>query len=193
MMNRVIRGALLLVLTLTMGACCGAAAETKETPATCLKEKGCPEPEKLPACGDSVMARALAEVLSGAETLVGREVAVSAPLRMAGTMCTLVLCPAGQCCNRCGASLVLAVDETVRHLDPRGLFLYYDQAAPGGKQYSCGGDDSLICCSVRADGQAVVATGKLKVMSEGMKGKTYGLVNARLCSPALAVEKTGTL
>ncbi len=185
-------------LALCATACCGASAANRPTntaasaskapEGTCLKEKGCPKQEALPVCGADLQGKPIKEVLAGAAELVGKEAAVTGPLRRAGTVCTLALCAEGQCCNSCGASLVLSDDDKIQHMDPSGLFLYYDKSAPGGKQYSCGGDDSLVCCSVRADGQAVIAVGQIKVLGEGAQGKTHGLVNARLCVPPLAVE-----
>ncbi len=187
-MKSLIHTAMLMGLALTVGACCGAAASTKQTPATCLKEKGCPPPEALPVCAPAGEALDLQAALAAAPEQLGAEISVKAPLRRAGTVCTLLLCQAGQCCNNCGASLVLSNSEKPDHMEPGSLSLYYDKAAPGGKSYSCGGDDSLVCCSARADGQAVVATGKIKVLGEGAKGTIYGLSNARLCVPPTAVQ-----
>lgn len=189
MKNLILPSVLLMGAALFVGACCGAAgSSTKQEQATCLKTKGCPTPKALPVCAPGVEAQELATVMGMAEAQVGKEISARAPLRRAGTMCTLLLCPAGQCCNQCGASLALTGSAKVEHLEPGSLFLYYDRDAPGGVAYSCGGDDSLVCCSVRADGQAIIATGKLKVLGEGTKGKSYGLINARLCVPPVGVE-----
>lgn len=182
------RIALLAGMALGLSACCGAAASTREAPATCLKTRGCPAPRALPVCAPGAEALELATLLGTAQAQVGKEVSVRAPLRKAGTICTLLLCGAGQCCNQCGASLALSSSDKVEHLEPGAIFLYYDDKSSGGVEYSCGGDDSLVCCSARADGQAIIATGKLKVLGEGIEGKTYGLSNAKLCVPATAVE-----
>jgi hypothetical protein len=188
-MKTITRVILLAGLALPASACCGAAAATKDSPSvTCLKEKGCPEVSALPVCAPGAEAQDLGMVLGAADTRVGKEISVRGPLRRATTVCTLALCLPGPCCNRCGASLALSAADKVDHLDPGSLFLYYDKGKRGVKAYDCAGDDSLVCCSARADGQAVIATGKLKVLGEGVSGRTYALEDARLCVQARAVQ-----
>jgi len=190
-MKTIIRAGLIMVLALSVSACCGAAAATKDSPeAACLKEKGCSAPAALPVCAAGAQAQELGFLLGAADAQVGNVISVRGPLRQASTVCTLALCKPGTCCNRCGASLALSAADRVDHLAPGALFLYYESGKAGVTEYSCGGDDSLVCCSARADGQAVIATGKLKVMGEGVKGKSYALENAKLCVQARAVQTT---
>jgi hypothetical protein len=56
-------------------------------------------------------------------------------------------CAPGACCNKLEMQLVL-VGEPSGSLPLRG--------------FTCSGDDSVLCCSVPAEGQAVVAKGRLQ-------------------------------
>ena len=65
------------------------------------------------------------------------------------------------CCNHCGAALALG----------GALWLT-------GAQLGCGGDESLICCSLDAHGQQVVARGVLRRYCN-----TLALEDATVCAP----------
>lgn len=76
---------------------------------------------------------------------------------------TAVACAAGQCCNHVSVRAVLA--GPVVDVELVGL--------------GCAGDESRLCCNVSAEGQQVVATGRLR---RAEASKAWQLVDASLCA-----------
>jgi len=89
---------------------------------------------------------------------------------------TLPACHLGECCHQIGTSVVL---------DNRGIAAELENAehALGLVGCECRGDDSKGCCTVIADGRAVIAKGRL-VESAGLESRAplRELREASLCA-----------
>jgi len=129
--------------------------EKKDWQANCKIQKGCAAaPQELPICGAEVPQRPWVDVVSEGDVLVGKEVAVSGTLGLSLIKKTgSGPCPSGACCHTLEMQIVL-VGEPTGSLPLRGLI--------------CSGDDSLLCCNVPVDGQAVVARGRLQKLASGV-------------------------
>lgn len=133
---------------------------------SCLKDKGgCADAPKAPVspCIMGGEALSLAGILDNPPA-DGSSVSVQGPLRRGIGMCTEKACSAvDACCNGCGASLVLSAQ-------PSPVDLYTGQAPQavllsgklGGVSLACGGDESLLCCPLAAEGEAVIISGTLR-------------------------------
>jgi hypothetical protein len=127
--------------------------------ASCLVHRPCPTPTRrvLLPCAAATSARPWSELVatlpSFSESFASRIVTIRGRLMLDWPTSTAALCmtrhPDGLhddgCCNHIGTGIVL-VDSN------QGLAL---------DGFSCGGDDSRICCNAPAYGQLVVATGRL--------------------------------
>lgn len=80
-------------------------------------------------------------------------------------------CEPGECCH--SLSFAMVVDGT-----PSALLL---------KGFGCAGDDSKLCCTVPADGQEVIAKGRLEKAPKG-SAAAYQLADAKLCLAPAPVE-----
>ena len=129
--------------------------DKKDWQANCRIQKGCTTaPQELPVCDPQVPQRPWVDVVTEGDVLVGKEVVVSGTLGLSLLKKTgSGACQPGACCHTLDMQIVL-VGEPTGSLPLRGL--------------NCSGDDSLLCCSVRADGQAVVARGRLQKLAAGV-------------------------
>ncbi len=151
---------------LCLAVCVAACALVLGGCSSCLKDKGgCVESPKAPISPCIMGGEALS--LSGLlenPPADGSSVAVQGPLRQGIGMCTQKACSAvDACCNGCGASLVLSAQ-------PSPVDLYTGQAPQavllsgklGGVSLVCGGDESLLCCPLAAEGEQVIVSGTLR-------------------------------
>jgi len=128
--------------------------DKKDWQANCKIQRPCvPETKNLPSCEAHVAQRPWVDVVSEGEAVLGKEVEVSGTLGLSLIKKTgSGACAPGACCHTLDMQLVL-VGEPNGSLPLRGL--------------TCSGDDSTLCCSVPADGQAVVARGRLRKLDAG--------------------------
>ena len=140
----------------------------------CTKDIGCPAARALPTCPDDWRPVPMAKVIEQRNQLVGKEVTVIGPLNY-GAMCTERGCPQDVCCNGCSGQVNLGTITTRGY---KGLIIRNDAL---GNLLSCGGDDSMVCCALKAEGQPVVVTGTL-VRTESAPAD-YALDDAFLCTP----------
>lgn len=144
----------------------GKSRDKRDWQANCKIQKACsPEARELPTCETHVLQRPWVDVVSEGDVVLGKEVEVSGTLGLSLIKKTgSGTCAPGACCHTLEMQLVL-VGEPVGSLPLRGL--------------TCSGDDSALCCSVPADGQAVVARGRLQKATAG--GSKWQLNDATLC------------
>jgi len=123
--------------------------------ASCKIQKGCePGPQEIPTCEAQVPQRPWVDVVTEGDVLLGKEVVVSGTLGLSLIKKTgSGTCAPGACCHTLDMQIVL-IGEPTGSLPLRGL--------------TCSGDDSVLCCKVPADGQAVVARGRLRKASAGV-------------------------
>ena len=128
--------------------------DKKDWQANCKIQRPCaPETKELPTCDAQVAQRPWVDVVSEGDAALGKEVEVSGTLGLSLIKKTgSGECAPGACCHTLDMQLVL-VGEPDGSLPLRGL--------------TCSGDDSTLCCSVPADGQAVVARGRLRKVGAG--------------------------
>ena len=129
--------------------------DKKDWQANCKIQQACtPQAKELPACDTDVPQRPWVDVVSEGDGSIGKEVQVSGTLGLSLIKKTgSGACAPGACCHTLDMQIVL-VGEPTGSLPLRGL--------------TCSGDDSLLCCSVPAEGQAVVARGRLQKLSAGV-------------------------
>jgi len=134
--------------------------------ANCRIQKKClPEPQAIPACDANVPQRPWVDVVSEGEALLGKEVAVSGTIGLSLLKKTgSGACPPGACCHTLEMQIVL-VGEPAGSLPLNGLV--------------CSGDDSALCCSVPAEGESVVARGRLQKGAPGVS--KWRLNDPQLC------------
>jgi hypothetical protein len=142
------------------------ARDKKDWQASCLIQHACaPAPQQIPTCAAQVPERPWVDVVTEGDALAGKEVAVSGTVGLSLIKKTgSGTCQPGACCRTLEMQIVL-VGEPQGSLPLRGL--------------TCVGDDSAVCCSVPADGQAVVARGRLQKSAIG--GSKWQLSEPRLC------------
>jgi len=142
--------------------------DKKDWQANCMIQRACvPETKPLPTCDAQVPQRPWVDVVSEGDALLGKEVEVSGTLGLSLIKKTgSGACTPGACCHKLEMQIVL-VGEPAGSLPLRGL--------------TCSGDDSTLCCSVPADGQAVVAHGRLQKAAAG------GVSKWQLSDPTLCV------
>jgi hypothetical protein len=140
--------------------------DKKDWQANCKIQRPCvPEAKSLPTCEANVTQRPWVDVVTEGNAVAGKEVEVSGTVGL-----SLVKktgggeCAPGACCHTLDMQLVL-IGEPNGSLPLKGL--------------TCSGDDSTLCCSVPADGQAVVARGKLKKITAGLS--QWQLIDPTLC------------
>lgn len=123
--------------------------DKKDWQANCMIQRACaPETKEIPICEAQVQQRPWVDVVTEGDRLLGKEVWVSGTLGLSLIKQTgSGACAPGACCHTLEMQIVL-VGEPTGSLPLRGL--------------TCSGDDSTLCCSVPADGQAVVARGVLQ-------------------------------
>jgi hypothetical protein len=140
--------------------------DKKDWQANCKIQRPCvPEAKDLPSCEANVTQRPWVDVVSEGDAVLGKEVEVSGTLGLSLLKKTgSGECAPGACCHTLDMQLVL-VGEPNGSLPLRGL--------------TCSGDDSVLCCSVPADGQAVVARGRLRKPGAGTK--QWQLEDPTLC------------
>jgi hypothetical protein len=141
--------------------------DKKDWQASCMIQRACvPETKEMPTCEANVLQRPWVDVVSEGDALLGKEVVVSGTLGLSLIKKTgSGACAPGACCHTLEMQIVL-VGEPSGSLPLRGL--------------TCSGDDSALCCSVPAEGQAVVARGHLQ------KGPG-GVSKWQLSEPALCL------
>jgi hypothetical protein len=141
--------------------------EKQDWQANCMIQRAClPETKQLPTCDAQVPQRPWIDVVSEGDGLLGKEVQVSGTLGLSLIKKTgSGACTPGACCHKLDMQLVL-VGEPTGSLPLRGL--------------TCSGDDSVLCCSVPAEGQAVVARGRLQKAAAGGVNK-WQLSDTTLC------------
>jgi hypothetical protein len=140
--------------------------DKKDWQANCKIQRACsPESQSIAVCDPGVPQRPWVDVVSEGDVVLERDVAVS------GTIGLSLLkktgsgpCAPGACCHTLEMQIVL-VGEPTGSLPLRGL--------------TCSGDDSILCCSVPTEGQAVVARGRLQ-KAPGV-GSKWQLANPTLC------------
>ena len=140
--------------------------DKKDWQASCMIQKPCtPETQELPACDAGALQRPWVDVVTEGDAVLGKEVMVGGTLGLSLIKKTgSGSCAPGACCHTLEMQIVL-VGEPEGSLPLRGL--------------TCAGDDSTLCCSVPAEGQAVVATGRLQRLGTG--GKKWQLNEPKLC------------
>ena len=140
--------------------------DKKDWQANCKIQRPCvPETKNIPSCDAQVTQRPWVDVVSEGNAVLGKEVEVSGTLGLSLIKKTgSGECAPGACCHTLDMQLVL-VGEPSGSLPLRGL--------------TCSGDDSTLCCSVPADGQAVIARGKLQKV--GTAANQWQLNDPTLC------------
>lgn len=147
----------------------GAAISAEAWNPSCLIHRGCPrESRALPSCPAGKVAPAWRELQVEAAALNGKTIDVSGPLGLAPAEARANSgpCAKGVCCHT--LRLRLALDGTPLSLPLQGL--------------SCSGDDSKLCCAVPAEGQTVIAHGRL-VKTQAPSGVQWQLEGVSLCTP----------
>ncbi|HEY0466350.1 MAG TPA: hypothetical protein VGC79_19200 [Polyangiaceae bacterium] len=134
--------------------------------ANCKIQKACvPESKEIQTCDAQLSQRPWVDVVTEGDALLGKEVVVSGTLGLSLIKKTgSGVCAPGACCHLLEMQIVL-VGEPDGSLPLRGL--------------TCSGDDSILCCSVPADGQSVVARGRLQKGASG--GSKWQLSEPTLC------------
>jgi hypothetical protein len=129
--------------------------DKKDWQANCKIQHACtPETPELAVCDARVTQRPWVDVVSEGDALLGKQVEVTGTLGLSLIKKTgPTACAPGACCHTLDMQIVL-VGEPTGSLPLRGL--------------TCSGDDSTLCCSVPADGQAVVAKGRLRKRTDGV-------------------------
>jgi len=140
--------------------------DKKDWQANCKIQRACtPEPKDIPTCEAHVPQRPWVDVISEGDAVLGKAVEVSGTLGLSLIKKTgPAKCAPGACCHALEMQLVL-VGEPSGSLPLLGL--------------TCSGDDSTLCCSVPAEGQAVVARGRLEKGTGG--GGKWQLREPTLC------------
>ena len=140
--------------------------DKKDWQANCKIQRACvPETQQLPICDRQVPQRPWIDVVTEGDVLLDKEVAVSGTLGLSLIKKTgSGACAPGACCHTLDMQIVL-VGEPTGSLLLHGL--------------TCSGDDSTLCCSVPAEGQAVVARGRLQKARIGSK---WQLSDPTLCA-----------
>jgi hypothetical protein len=140
--------------------------EKKDWQASCRIQRACaPETKAIPTCDAQVPQRPWVDAVTEGNALLGKEVAVSGTLGLSLIKKTgSGTCAPGACCHTLDMQIVL-VGEPTGSLPLRGL--------------TCSGDDSALCCSVPAEGQAVVAKGRLQKAAGS--GSQWQLSEPSLC------------
>jgi hypothetical protein len=116
-------------------------------------------------------------VLAAPENWTGKQVAIRGPLRKGGTWCTLMFCVDGGCCNHCGSRLVLGKPGPPGD----GSLSLENEQEP--KLFACHGDESLVCCALKARGQEVIARGTFSARSDDALSAPHTLQGATVCAP----------
>ena len=162
---------------------CGAGLAVAGCGSECLADKGGCRDEptiQLATCEASVDVLALADLGAVAADRVGQTVVVEGPLRRDAGACTQLGCSNfDDCCNGCGAGLLLSEDE-----EPP-LARVGDLALSGqvdDVDLACGGDESIICCPVPVDGRLVRVTGALAEYGISAEGMRYAVHVEAMCS-----------
>ena len=139
--------------------------DKKDWDASCMIQRACsPEPKEIPFCDANAPQKPWSEAAAEGDALLGKAIAVSGTLGLSLTNKTGAgKCAPGVCCHKLDMQIVL-VSEPGGSLPLRGL--------------TCSGDDSTLCCRVPAEGQAVIATGKLEKAGGASK---WQLAGAKLC------------
>jgi len=102
-----------------------------------------------------------------ADSLVGKVIEVKGGLGLTGSNALSRVCAPGECCHSLRFGMVLEGREV--------LFF---------PSLTCAGDDSKVCCSMPAEGQVVMAHGKLE------RAKGPGIVKWQIRNPTLCVPGT---
>ncbi len=142
---------------------------------SCQVHRKCAKaPTAIPDCEAGVIAEEWGQLQYNADKHVGQMVAVQGPLaltpaRPPGSQ----KCAPGACCHALMMNIVL---------DGRPEAV----ALPGN---TCTGDDSAMCCSMPANGQTVIARGKVQRASAA-SGLKFQLLNATFCIPKPPTEIT---
>jgi len=152
------------------------------TAGTCLAKTGCRAVPSLPACPPGLVTKTLAEVVTSGDEFLGKEIAVRGPLRHTKPTCTHTACQHGQCCNRCSAKLVLSEHDGVSAFKGAVDAILVDNIGDLDR-YTCKGDDSTVCCVVRASGNEVVARGTLGTAGVAAQSDTWSMSGTTLCAP----------
>jgi hypothetical protein len=128
--------------------------DKKDWQANCKIQRACtPEAKHIPTCDANESQRPWVDAVTEGDALAGKEVVVSGTLGLSLIKKTGAgACAPGACCHTLEMQIVL-VGEPSGSLPLLGL--------------TCSGDDSALCCSVPADGQAVVAKGRLQKAAAG--------------------------
>ncbi|MET0792707.1 MAG: hypothetical protein ABW061_14395 [Polyangiaceae bacterium] len=138
--------------------------------ASCLMHRACPFKEQaVPTCETGKGAARWSELQLQADSLLGKTVDVKGGLGLApiqGTSNQTTKCAADSCCH--ALRMAITIDGDPIALPLVGL--------------SCAGDDSKLCCSVPANGQTVIAHGRLaKAPGKGLS--KWQLEDVTLCEP----------
>jgi len=143
----------------------------------CLHERGCSPPQPQPRqCEAATTAIPVEQVLTAPDRLLGRQVALRGALQVGGTLKTLMNCGREMpCCNE--SSAALAIGALGEKFVGRMVILENEQAP---RQFSCAGDDSMVCCGLDARGQEVIASGRL---TRGGAPPSLRLASATVCAP----------
>ena len=101
---------------------------------------------------------------------------LTGPLVKRGAECTEGECER-TCCNTCVSVVTIGDADSGRYVH------LVSPETPG--LYLCRGDESLLCCQFKADGQTVVAQGTFQVTT-GMTPPVYQLFATELCTESTA-------
>ncbi len=128
--------------------------DKKDWQANCMIQHACvPETKELPTCDVRVVQRPWVDIVTEGDAVLGKEVAATGTLGLSLIKKTgSGKCAPSACCHTLEMQIVL-VGEPAGSLPLLGL--------------TCSGDDSTMCCSVPAEGQAVIATGRLQKAAGG--------------------------
>ncbi|HET7542592.1 MAG TPA: hypothetical protein VFK05_22130 [Polyangiaceae bacterium] len=129
--------------------------DKKDWQANCKIQQPCsPEPRELPTCDAQAVQRPWVDAVTEGDALIGKEVSVSGTVGLSLIKKTgSGTCAPGACCHTLEMQIVL-VGEPTGSLPLHGL--------------TCSGDDSTLCCSVPAEGQSVIARGRLQKLTSGV-------------------------
>jgi len=129
--------------------------DKKDWQPNCKIQRPCsPETKQLPTCDAQTAQRPWVDAVTEGDALIGKEVSVSGTVGLSLIKKTgSGSCAPGACCHTLEMQLVL-VGEPTGSLPLRGL--------------TCSGDDSTLCCSVPAEGQSVIARGRLQKLNLGV-------------------------
>jgi hypothetical protein len=144
------------------------AAPPKHWNASCLVHRACPVKERpIPTCEKDKAAPSWSVLQISADSQIGKTVEVKGELGIAPVQANSnSKCAPDTCCH--ALRMAITLDGRPLGLPLAGL--------------GCSGDDSKLCCNVPANGQSVIAHGRLAKAPAGGVAK-WQLEDVSLCEP----------